>query len=690
MVLGTSTVGYLLGALQVDHFAALPTLEFAKIMVQGPVLGGLFGVAAYFLAERAVQDMPLPDQARWEIADAGVAGSLRRKIVSITVAVVAAVSVPIFLYGLSDAQRQREELRGHALLEVLRTAPTLTEVQAGLAPLGGATYGFVLDHHDRRIVEGRGAGEMLLAGERRDFEPVGVLDQGWFASRDGGHRVVAFDRRPGARPGGGDAVYVAVSPISDYGHALAAVGRTTAVVALCALALGLALAAMLARSIVSPIDRLRAAASQMASGDLEVGPVGLLRGDELAALGRAFDRMAVRVRTDERDLRMAYERVQRAQQQLVEQERLSAIGRVVSGVAHELNNPLAAVLNLAEELRADPSRAAAEREALETIADQVRRCRKTVRDLLVFAQSREKRPEAAAAGALVEAACAAAAPTLRHTGARVESRIEGVPPELVVDRRGLEQVLTNLITNGAQAAGSGGVVRVVASGGPEGWCFMVEDSGAGIPAHVLPRIFEPFFSTRPEGEGSGLGLAVCRGLVEWHGGTLQADGGGNGRGARFTVRIPPLMPQHGVALPRPAHPAAPDGPGDSAAGRRRALIIDDERSIRLALGRYLVRRGWEVEQAEDGEEALRLLGAAPQAGYGLVITDLRMPRRSGLDVHDWLAEHRPDLFARLIVATGDVASPQVRAFLVRTSRPVIEKPFELSALAQVVEQVTSG
>ena len=109
--------------------------------------------------------------------------------------------------------------------------------------------------------------------------------------------------------------------------------------------------------------------------------------------------------------------------------------------------------------------------------------------------------------------------------------------------------------------------------------------------------------------------------------------------------------------------------------------------MRLALGRYLQRHGWEVDQATDGEEALRILEATPPSGYGLVITDLRMPRLSGLDVHDWMAEHRPDLFARLIVTTGDVISPNVQAFLARTPRPVIEKPFELSMLAQVMERV---
>lgn len=117
------------------------------------------------------------------------------------------------------------------------------------------------------------------------------------------------------------------------------------------------------------------------------------------------------------------------------------------------------------------------------------------------------------------------------------------------------------------------------------------------------------------------------------------------------------------------------------------LIIDDERSVRLALRRYFERSGWRVEEAEDGTQALRLLQRPEASAYGLVITDLRMPGKTGLEVHDWLATERPELFGRLLIATGDTASPDIQAFVQRTPRPVLEKPFELSALAALVQQV---
>jgi two-component system NtrC family sensor kinase len=256
--------------------------------------------------------------------------------------------------------------------------------------------------------------------------------------------------------------------------------------------------------------------------------------------------------------------------------------------------------------------------------------------------------------------------------------------DILTDAPGLELVLTNLIVNAVHAAGHDGWVRVDGSWVGEGWQFAVEDSGSGIAADVLPRIFEPFFTTKPEGQGTGLGLAVSLGIVQRLGGTLRAEPGGDGRGARFVVRIPPSAnapAKRVTALPEPTGPALDGG------GQPRVLLVDDERSIRLALGRYMRRNGWEVDEAEDGAVALGKLDASSPEGYDLVITDLRMPVLSGFEVHDWLAVHRPDLFARLIIATGDVASQPVREFLDRTPRPVLEKPFELAALAELVGRV---
>ena len=128
----------------------------------------------------------------------------------------------------------------------------------------------------------------------------------------------------------------------------------------------------------------------------------------------------------------------------------------------------------------------------------------------------------------------------------------------------------------------------------------------------------------------------------------------------------------------------------AATGLRRALIVDDEPTIRTAVARYLRRRGWQADEAEDGKAALAKLDRASPGGYQVVISDMRMPHYSGDQLHDWLAEHRPDLFQRLILTTGDLASPALSEFLTRTPRPVIEKPFELAVLGQLIEAVQHG
>jgi two-component system response regulator ResD len=138
------------------------------------------------------------------------------------------------------------------------------------------------------------------------------------------------------------------------------------------------------------------------------------------------------------------------------------------------------------------------------------------------------------------------------------------------------------------------------------------------------------------------------------------------------------------------HSASDSSPGEVVGRKRRALVVDDEPTIRSALVRYLQRNGWETDEAEDGSVALRKLGRTDLHGYQIVVSDLRMPHCSGVELHDWLAEHRPDLFAGLIITTGDLTSPAWSNFIARTPRPLIEKPFELAVLARLIEAVARG
>ncbi len=692
MGLGTSTFGYLLGAIQVDLLADLPTLEFVKVIVQGPVLGVMFAVAGYLFAERAVRSaaFDLDSQMLLDWQGQPVVQSLYSKIFFITVALTLAAAFPIFLYSFTEAQRQQEQMRGRALQSALGTITNKWDLETGLAEFGPHTYGFVVRRSNNLIVAGVGEGMVLFGDGRRDFAAIQKANRGWFPSRDGEHKVVAFDLHPAALPDGDGAVFVAVSPLSDYGRGLTEAGRTAAIVSACALLVALALVAMLARNIVDPIERLRAAASQMATGDLRVGTVSFSGGDEVAALAKAFDRMAKRVRHDEEQLRAAYRQLQTTQDQLVQAEKLSAVGRLVSGVAHELNNPLSAILHFSEELLAEEERPHRDREALEVIGGQARRSRAIVRDLLSFVRGREQRREVVEVRDLVEPTAQGLRPEADLVGARLEVDLEANLPPLVVDRTGIEQVLTNLILNATQTVAAGGTVRVHARAEAEHCVITVEDNGTGIAPEILPRIFEPFFTTKPQGKGTGLGLSVSLGIVQQHGGTLTGENrdGAADPGARFTLRLP-WSPAAGVG-------DAPRSDGARTAQRRtvddrpKMLIVDDEGPIRMALKRYFERNGWVVEEADDGDLGLtKLLHSAPEC-YSAVISDLKMPRLSGIELHDRLKSARPDLFARLVVMTGDAASPIAADLLTRTDRPIVQKPFELEELSRAVNTVLSA
>lgn len=370
-------------------------------------------------------------------------------------------------------------------------------------------------------------------------------------------------------------------------------------------------------------------------------------------------------------------------------ERTEALGKLVSGVAHELNNPLAAVLNFAEELiltEADPER----RAALEIVRAQALRSRTIVRDLLTFARQGSHRPRTPTApGPLIESVARALRPLITPDVAFDLTVVDG-DTAVELDRAGFEQVLTNLVTNAAQAAQKGGAVKVEARRTDQWYEIEVRDNGEGIASEVLPRLFEPFFTTKPTGHGVGLGLSVSLGIVEAHGGTLVAGNvpSGEGRGAKFTVRLP--ISTRPITHSTPAR-GFPPVSVPLAATKPVLLIIDDEEPIRRALKRFFTRRGWEVEEASDGVDGLsRLTAPGAAERYTVVLCDLKMPGLDGPQLYEQVKERTPALIQRFIISTGDVTGDEAAEFLKRVATPVLEKPFELAAIAALAEQVRAA
>jgi signal transduction histidine kinase/CheY-like chemotaxis protein len=386
----------------------------------------------------------------------------------------------------------------------------------------------------------------------------------------------------------------------------------------------------------------------------------------------------------------------RLQEQLVQSEKMSAVGQLISGVAHELNNPLTAILAFAQDLLGQ-SRSLTDTEALTTIVQQSQRCRSIVLDLLTFARSKRDDREPISPLAVVRRVLPAVERQAAARGVHLEVQVSQDLPRLEASPSGMEQVLTNLVVNGIQAVGQGGRVTVKAGVVDNFLWLIVEDDGPGIPAEVMPRLFEPFFTTNGPGEGTGLGLSVSHAIVEQHGGTLAAENRNPGeRGARFTVRLP-YLDRRAASRATPELPRvdlAPPAPGADRAPRR-VLVVDDEGPIRVAIRRFLERRGWTVEEARDGREALALLGldqgGRPRADfYDAIVTDLKMPGLSGIEIHDRLAAVSPESVAKLVMITGDTASPDAAEFFSRLRQPLIQKPFDMRALADLLDRIVSA
>jgi PAS domain S-box-containing protein len=366
------------------------------------------------------------------------------------------------------------------------------------------------------------------------------------------------------------------------------------------------------------------------------------------------------------------------QEQLIQSEKMSAIGQLVSGVAHELNNPLAGISAFAQLLLAEKRFPPDQRTAAETIYSEARRASRIVQNLLTFARQHKAEKVQTSINQVLDDTLELRGYELRVRGIDVRREYDDSLPDTMADAHQLQQVFLNLITNGEQAMeqrdGQHHRLSVRTRRAGETIRIEVEDTGAGIPPNLIERIFNPFFTTKPTGSGTGLGLSISLGIVREHEGRIWAENPPQG-GARFVVELP-------ITTPRASgeHAAAtlvtPVG-RDSL----RVLVVDDEASVRVSLQRYLAGKGHEVETTASGEDALSRLKASK---YDAVIVDMRMPDLSGEQLFERLRSHDPAHAERVIFTTGDLVNEQMRRFLDGTGRPCVPKPFEFSSFDQAL------
>ena len=405
-----------------------------------------------------------------------------------------------------------------------------------------------------------------------------------------------------------------------------------------------------------------------------------------------------------------------AREQLVQKEKLAAVGQLVSGVAHELNNPLQGVLGYAELMLATkpPSLGT---EELRAIRDNANRAAGIVRNLLTFAGRTESARGWQQMNRIVRDAVATREPHLIGAGIDLKLQVADRLPLVYVDHKRLEDVIIKLVDNAEAAiklrrsgqsfqathperARGEIVITTRLEGEPDRILVDVADNGSGLKEEDLTRVFDPFFTTREVGQGTGLGLSVCYGIIQEHGGNITARNRTTG-GAEFTVELPvmaeslvaanspgaqtPPMPEHRPVPPPPLGVIAPAEDGVDQTRRRNALVVDDEESNAALVRRVLAGAGYDVESTTLSRRALVMI---ERTAYDAVICDVKMPELSGQELYGRVCQMRPEMARRFIFITGDIDGEDTRTFLSETRCSYFMKPFNLDKLTAAVDTLT--
>ena len=366
----------------------------------------------------------------------------------------------------------------------------------------------------------------------------------------------------------------------------------------------------------------------------------------------------------------------RTEDRLLEAARLSSIGELVAGVAHEINNPLTSILGFAHLLlNADPPESI--KADLQIVYSEAQRAASIVQNLLIFARRSGPHQVRSNVNSILTKALQLKTYDFMTDGLEVSQRLAPDIPVTMLDEHQMVQVVVNILTNAQQAiksASKTGSISICSSRLGGKIRVSICDNGPGIRPDLLRRIFEPFFTTKDVGAGTGLGLSICYGIVQQQGGEIWAEST-EGRGTTFHIELPLTSPDgREVSQHLPVHPP-------SVTASKHILVVDDETNVRSFLRRVLEFERYTVDVAKDGQEAWAKLHAGP---YDCILLDLKMPGTNGRELYQRILGWDKTLARKLLFFTGDTARLEFRDFIASTGNPLLIKPIRVEELlAQV-------
>jgi signal transduction histidine kinase/ActR/RegA family two-component response regulator len=452
--------------------------------------------------------------------------------------------------------------------------------------------------------------------------------------------------------------------------------------------LGIFLAFILVRIIIGPLERLAQATRRVAAGDFS-SEVCIKQKDEIGELANSFNLMTKNLRkligeieeynrNLEKKVEERTKKLEEAPAILIQSEKLSAIGQLISGVAHELNNPLAAVIGFSQlslGTEANPKTIS----YLKKICSEADRCAKIVNNLLTFSRKSKAEKQPVGINGIIERTLDLMSYQFQVNNVKIIKDLDAELPKTLGDFHQLQQVFLNIVNNAFQAMqekSKEGSLTVRTKRIKDMILIEFTDTGPGIPKENLIKIFDPFFTTKEIGKGTGLGLSVSYGIIKEHGGSIYALSE-PGKGATFVIELPIVE----ACLPVEVE-------GDTQkkitpSFKADILVIDDEANILELLYYFLSEKGYKVDTANSGQEALRKLRVET---YDLIICDLKMPDFNGQQLYEEIRKTRPELLSKIVFFTGDTASPQTESFLKRTGNKIIPKPFDLDWLLSFIQE----